>query len=192
MQSKSIHGSLKHTALLFCLLMLMGCGASGPTVRSSAEQGADFTRYRTFAFLQPLSTDREGYQTIISQRLIAATERELVSLGFTRVDTGADILVNFSANLDERLRITQTPTMSPGPWGSHRRGFYSAWPTYRTDVRQYTTGTLVVDIVDAARNQLVWEGVAEQRITSRSAEDAGPLIDTAIREIFAKFPARIN
>jgi hypothetical protein len=59
-------------------------------------------------------------------------------------------------------------------------------------VRQFTQGTLVVDIVDVARNQLVWEGIAESRVTARTTEDAGPLIDTAVREIFARFPARVN
>jgi hypothetical protein len=123
---------------------------------------------------------------------MAAAERELVGLGLQRVDANPDLLVNFSANLDQRLRVTQTPQSSAGSFGSHRRGFYSTWPSYRTNVRQYTQGTLVVDVVDAARMQLVWEGLAEHRITASTAQDAGPLIDTAMREIFAQFPARIK
>jgi len=174
---------------LLGLLAMTGC-ASGPTIRSNADQSVDFTRFQSFNFMQPLSTDREGYQSFISRDLMAAAERELVGLGLKRTDASPDLLVNFSANLDQRLRVTQTPQSSMGTFGSHRRGFYSPWPTYRTDVRQYTKGTLVVDVIDASRMQLVWEGVATNQTTQSRADNIGPMIDQAMREIFAQFPAR--
>jgi hypothetical protein len=168
---------------------MTGC-ASGPTIRSNADPSVDFTRFQTFNFMQPLSTDREGYQTFISRDLIAAAERELVGHGLKRTETSPDLLVNFSANLDQRLRVTQTPQSSVGAFGTHRRGFYNTWPSYRTDVQQYTNGTLAVDVIDASRMQLVWEGVAVHRITQSRADNIGPVIDQAMQEIFAQFPAR--
>jgi hypothetical protein len=174
---------------LLGLLAMTGC-ASGPTIRSNADPSVDFTRFQTFNFMQPLSTDREGYQTFISRDLIAATERELVGLGLKRTESSPDLLVNFSANLDQRLRVTQTPQSSAGAFGAHRRGFYNTWPSYRTDVQQYTKGTLVVDVIDASRMQLVWDGVAVHRITQSRADNIGPVIDQAMREMFAQFPAR--
>ncbi len=176
---------------LLVLLTTVGC-ASGPTIRSTFDPSADFTRFRTFDFLQPLSTDREGYQSFISRDLMVAAERELMALGLTRTDTDPDLLVNFAANLDQRLRVTQSPQASMGAFGTHRRGSYGTWPAYRTDVRQYTLGTLIVDVVDASRMQLVWEGVATQRITQNQANDVGPVIDATMREIFAKFPTRLE
>jgi hypothetical protein len=169
------------------LLALAGC-ASGPTIRSNVDPGADFARFQTFNFMQPLSTDREGYQTFISRDLMAAAERELVARGLKRSETSPDLLLNFSANLDQRLRVTQTPQSSMGAFGSHRRGFYSTWPSYRTDVQQYTNGTLAVDVIDASRMQLVWEGVAVHRITQSRADNIGPVIDQAMREMFDRFP----
>ena len=165
-----------------------GC-ASGPTIRSNFDQDVDLQRFRTFDFLQPLATDRDGYQSFISRDLMAAAEREMTARGFQRSSTNPDLLVNFSANLDERLRVTQTP-LSRSSWGSHRRGFYSTWPGYSTQVRQYTQGTLGVDIIDASRRQLVWEGVAVGRVTGSDAQNIGPVLDSAVRDIFAKFPAR--
>mgnify|MGYP003397927413 FL=1 len=174
---------------LLGLLAMTGC-ASGPTIRSNADPGVDFARFQTFNFMQPLSTDREGYQSFISRDLMAAAERELVGLGLKRTETSPDLLVNFSANLDQRLRVTQTPQSSRGSFGTHRRGFYNTWPTYRTDVQQYTMGTVIVDVIDASRMQLVWEGVAAQRITQSRADNIGPVIDEAMREVFARFPTR--
>lgn len=181
---------LRFAGALLGLIALAGC-ATGPTVRTNVDPSVDFTRFRTFDFMQPLSTDREGYQSFISRDLMAAAEREMTALGFQRSSENPDLLVNFAANFDERLRVTQTPHTRTA-WGTHRRGFYSTWPGYSTQVRQYTQGSFGVDIVDAGRRQLVWEGVAISRITRSDAENIGPLLDTSVREIFAQFPARVG
>ena len=41
--------------------VLSGCAAPGPKIHSSTDDAADFARYRTFAFVVPLSTDRANY-----------------------------------------------------------------------------------------------------------------------------------
>ena len=106
---------------LLSLLVVAGC-ASGPTIRSNVDPGVDFKSFRTFGFIQPLATDREGYQSLISQQLVASAERELAARGLQRTDTSPDLLVNFSADLDQRLRVTQTPAVRSRNFNSHRRG----------------------------------------------------------------------
>jgi hypothetical protein len=183
--------SLTHTllaCLLVCLPLFTGC-ASGPTIRSNVDPSVNFTTFRTFSFLQPLSTDREGYQTLISQQLIVSAQRELESRGLTRDDNKPDLLINFSADLDQRLRVTQTSAPTASSFNRHRHGLYSTWPTYqRTEIRQYTLGTLGVDVVDASRRQLIWEGFALGRVTQRTTDNIGPVLNDAVVEIFREFP----
>jgi hypothetical protein len=174
---------------LLGLLLTAGC-ASGPTVRHNVDAQADFSRFQTFAFVDPLSTDRAGYQSFISRQLVTSTERELVARGLRRTDAAPDLLVNFNVQLDQRLRVTQgPPTFHNRHFNSHRRGFYSTWPMYQqTEIRQYTKGTVGVDVVDASRRQLVWEGLALGRVTQRTLDDVGPVLDAAVAEIFREFP----
>ena len=173
---------------LLGLFVLTGC-ASGPTIRSNMDDSVDFHRFRTFGFFNPLATDREGYQTLISQQLVNSAERELTARGLTRSDTNPDLLINFSANLDQRLRITQSPATPTGSMNRHRRGFYNTWPGYQqTDIRQYTQGTLGIDVVDAARRQLIWEGFAIDRVTQRTTDNIGPVLNDAVVDIFRDFP----
>jgi Domain of unknown function (DUF4136) len=173
---------------LLGLLAMTGC-ASGPTIRSSMDESVDFNRFRTFDFLVPLGTDREGFQTLISQQLVGSAERELLARGLTRTATNPDLLINFSANLDQRLRITQSPGTSAGSMNRHRRGFYTTWPSYQqTDIRQYTQGTLGIDVIDAARRQLIWEGVAVGRVTQSTTDNIGPVLNNAVVDIFHNFP----
>jgi len=173
---------------LLGVLLTTGC-ASGPTIRSNAYPSADFSRFTTFAFAEPLSTDRAGYQSLISKQLVASAERELVARGLRRTDTNPDLLVNFNADLDQRLRVTQTPSTFRGRrFNDHRRGFYSAWPSYQTEIRQYTKGTIGIDVVDAARRQLLWEGFAIGRVTRSTMDGIGPVLDSAVTDIFREFP----
>ncbi len=173
---------------LLGLLLVTGC-ASGPTIRSNVDPGVDFSRFRTFGFFEPLATDREGYQSLISQQLVSSAERELVARGLVRTDTNPDLLINFSANLDQRLRVRQSPATSTGGMHRHRRGFYNTWPGYqRTEIREYTQGTLGIDVVDPARRQLIWEGFAIGQVTQSTTDNLGPVLDSAVAEIFGDFP----
>jgi hypothetical protein len=174
---------------LLSLLLTAGC-ASGPSVRHNTDASTDFSRFETFAFVDPLSTDRAGYQSLVSQQLVASAERELVARGLRRTDAAPDLLVNFNVQLDQRLRVTQgPPTFHSRHFNSHRRGFYSTWPTYQqTEIRQYTKGTVGVDVIDASRRQLVWEGFALGRVTQRTLDDVGPVLDAAVADIFRAFP----
>jgi hypothetical protein len=72
----------------------------------------------------------------------------------------------------------------------YRGGMYGAWGGYPYDVDtvDYREGTLSIDLVDARKNQLVWQGVAEGRVSDEVRQNPGPAIDAVIAEIFRNFP----
>ncbi|HET9447547.1 MAG TPA: DUF4136 domain-containing protein [Steroidobacteraceae bacterium] len=170
--------------------LLAGC-ASGPKIRANTDPQANLSSYRTYGFVQPLGTDRAGYSTIVSEQLKAAVRRELEARGYTYAQDNPQLLVNFNAKLDDKLRVDSAPTasiaMGRGYYG-YRGGFYSAWPAYETSVDQYTQGTLNIDVVDASQKRLVWEGIAVGRVTQKTRENLGAAIDATVAEIFKKFP----
>ena len=57
-----------------------------------------------------------------------------------------------------------------------------------TTVTQTTEGTIAVDVVDAARNQLVWEGAATGRVTYSTRRNLEETIHDAVADIFTEFP----
>jgi len=172
-------------------LMTLAACTSGPEVRVQVDRSADFSQYRTFAFVSPLGTDRDGYQSIVSQNLKAATQREMEARGL-RLDVNApQLLVNFNASLDDKLRVTSVPSASFGMgYYGYRYGMYSAWPMYHdsTVVHQYQQGTLNIDVVDAARKQLVWEGVVTKSVSQHDIDNMEAAINAAVAAAFAKYP----
>jgi hypothetical protein len=55
-------------------------------------------------------------------------------------------------------------------------------------VRQYTLGTVVIDVVDASQRQLVWEGLATSRVTQSTMDNIGPVLSSAVVDIMRDFP----
>jgi len=179
-------------ALAVSMLLFAGC-ESGPRVHADYDKSVVFSQYTNFAFENPLGTDSSGYQSLVSQYLKAAMRRELEARGLRYVEESPQLLVNFNAKLSDKLRTdtVSTPGMNgmPGYYG-YRRGYYSAWPMYtaETTVSSYTEGTLNIDVVDATRKQMVWEGVAVGSVTEKTTKNLQAAIDTTVAKIMKDYP----
>jgi len=179
-----------HFAAMFLLILAAGC-ASGPRVYTHSMPQANFGSYETFGWAEELGTDRSGYETAITQYFKSAVRREMEALGYRYAEQDPDLLVNFFANAERQtgVRTRQSPTFGAGYYG-YRYGLYGAWPVYATEVDtfDYTVGTANIDLVDAERRQLIWEGRAEGRLTERVLINPQQAIDDVVDEIFQRFP----
>ncbi len=182
--------ALRHLRQIFAVASLVmfaalgGC-VSGPELRVNADPGADFAAMRSFGFLQELGTDGPGGRTMLSARLSAATTRELEARGLQFVSNNPDMLVNFFANVQSGIQMTNMPILvmpveNYGAWTGYRATFA---PGERID-----EGTLGVHIVDRRSNRLVWEGIANDRVTEAMTDNPDETINRLIGKIFEKFP----
>lgn len=165
---------------------LLGC-ASTPrtTILTMASPGVDLAEFRTFGFMQPLSTDRpNGVRTNLSQQLMTAMSNEM-ALRYVELSDQPQLLINFFVNTEDRMQVTSVPTAST--FHSYRRGRYRAWGSYRTHVREYTRGTLAIDVVDAETNTLVFEGVAQGRMRQDIRQMDQAQVDAVVRDVMAEF-----
>ena len=168
-------------------LLVIGC-ASEPriNVATASNPAIDLAGVRSYNFMQPLGTDRpNGVQTPLSAMLMTALNREMSERGFQRADK-PDLLINVFVSTQQQIDVRQVPTSS-GFYG--RRGRYSNWGTTATttQVRQYTQGTLAIDLVDARQNMLAWEGIAQQRLSSNPQQASAEEVDRVVRAIMAEF-----
>lgn len=169
-------------------LVLSACVA-GLRIRHDQAPDADPGAAETFGFFAPLGTDRDGYVSLLSQRLKAATRRELQAKGYRFVEEQPDLLVNFGARLDERVRTTVEPAGAYGYYG-YRRGYYGGWVGYSQRVESHREGTLNIDVVDPKTMLLIWEGVAVGRVDEATLDDVEERTDAAVVDILRAFPVR--
>jgi len=184
----SARDTASRTLLPALLLMLAGC-ATGPQIYSNSDPQGEFANYRTYGFAEPLGTDREGYSSLLSQYLKTAVSRELGARGYQQSDN-PDLLVNFYTESKERVQSTTTAAPGYGGFYGYRRGYYGVWGGYETRTIQYTEGTLVVDLIDARRKQLVWEGIAVDRVREENLRNLQNTIDQSVAQMFEQYPFR--
>ena len=179
------HSLLRRMLLIGVLALLTTGCTSAPRITTNTNPTTDFASFDTYNFMPVLGTDRpNGMQTPLSAMLMSAMSREMSSRGYQRSDN-PDLLINFFVNTEERMEVSQVP--SPSTFHGYRFNRYATWGSYRTEVRQYTQGTLAIDLVDARQNVLAWEGVAQQRLDRSAQQITQELVDDVVRQLMAEF-----
>jgi hypothetical protein len=173
-----------------CCVLVAAC-ASGPTIRADGDPSVDFTKYKTFGFFDQLSTDKSKYATMLTGRLKDATRAELGKRGYQE-GPQPQLLVNFSTNVENRTEVQSTGTSASYGFYGYRAGMYGAWGGYPQDVytTHYQQGTLAIDLVDSEKKQLVWQGVAQARLTQKMLDNPGAAIGSVVADIFEKYPVQ--
>lgn len=180
-----LHFLLRKMLFIGALVFLTAGCASTPRITTNTNPNADFASFGTYNFMPALGTDRpNGVQTPLSAMLMSAMSREMSSRGYQRSDN-PDLLINFFVNTERRMDVRQVP--GPNTFYGFRFNRYATWGGYRTEVRQYTQGTLAIDLVDARRNVLVWEGIAQQRLGSNAQQITQEQVDDVVRQVMAEF-----
>ncbi len=172
-------------SFILAFAVLIAACVTGPDVRVSMDPFADFDGYRTFGFMQPLGTDRNGTRTLLSGHLMEATTRELMNRGLTLDNTNPDIRVNFLSSSQTGIRTANQPVSAMALRG------YGAWSNYRTGpstMSDITEGAVSIDLVDSRTNLLVWEGVARDRVTESTSDNMRAVIGEAVARMFEDFP----
>ncbi len=182
----------KSLIMLAMALVITACAAV-PKIYTSQDPDARFSTYNTYGFLPGLSTDKSEYKSLLSKFLKSAAGRELEKRGYILSDS-PDLTVNFYVKTKEK--ITQTAGSGFGGYYGYRTGYYGTWDTYGGysgyggRIRQQTEGTLTIDLVDSAGNQLVWEGSITGIVSEADQENLEEAVNNSVARVFARYPHR--
>ena len=170
--------------------LIVAAGCSSMKVNHDYDHQADFSQYATHAW-HDSETTLEDTEPLAHQRFIDAVESQLTAKGFSKKSSDPDVYVTYHAEAKEGLSIDST-YMGGGwgygaGWGWGRRGM--AVSTSTTTVRQYTVGTIVLDMWDAKEKRLVWRGTVSDTVAENPQKTAGK-IRKAAEKLFKNYPPR--
>ncbi|HXC18134.1 MAG TPA: DUF4136 domain-containing protein [Holophagaceae bacterium] len=178
---------LRLSTAIPALLLLTGCASS---VRYDYDVSQDFSRYKTFDLYAPgkRGKNKGGDDPLMDTRIRMAVAAELQGKGFSREEVAdPDFLVACYPVFHTRHYRTTTRVGFGGggwyrPWG-YRVG------TSFSQTHAYREGSLIIEIVDARTNQLVWQGADEGVLTGLDdPEKANDAVASAVKDTLAKFP----
>jgi hypothetical protein len=168
------------------ILALAVVAATGLTACSTlkvnydAKPGADFSKYKTFAF-----KDTEDIKnTILVDRIKNAVSSQLTAKGLRSSDGNPDLWVVAHPRLSKQ---TQINTYNTG-WG-YGYGWRGGMGTQTSTVEEIPVGTLVIDLVDVQAKELVWRGTASETIKENATpEERDKNLNEAMTELFKNYP----
>jgi hypothetical protein len=180
---------MKKIAFLF-IVLIVAVSCSSVKVSSDFDKSASFASYKTYSFTDEALTI--PLDDLNKNRLIDAITSELTAKGFTKQDANPDVLINI--NIKGEKKQTATATSTGYGYGAGYRyggwGGYGGGTTY-VSYDSYTDGTLFIDMIDASKKQLVWQGRGTKTIDpDASQEKREKNIAYAVKQIFMSYPPK--
>ncbi|SDG53611.1 DUF4136 domain-containing protein [Psychroflexus sediminis] len=174
--------TFKLTLFLVGIFFLTSC--SSIKVATDYDRKIDFTKYDSFAFYKP-GIDAAEISDLDKKRILRAIERELVAKGMVK-KTNPDLLVSIFTETTENVNIYQNNFGYGWGWNPYFWG-----PGGFNNVSTNVEGTLYIDLIDAEKNELVWQGLGTG-ILSLDMDKKIEKINEIVREILEKYPPERN
>ena len=165
---------------LLLLFMLTSCDAI--KVNSDYDKKVDFAQFKTFAFYKS-GIDKVEISDLDKKRILHSVDDAMTAKGFTKSET-PDILVNIFTKEREQVDVNR---FNSG-WGY---GWGYGWNPYmwggNTSVNRYTEGTLYIDLIDAKKKELIWQGEGEGVLT-KDTNKKDEKIKEFVTKILEQYP----
>ncbi len=177
---------MKHLTKLIPIFIFAILLTSCSSVRVAADydREANFDNYKTFAFFKP-GIDKAEINDIDKRRILRAIEAELMAKGFTKSEN-PDVLVSIFTKSTQRVDIYNN-AWGPGAWGWGGYGRWG-WGMNRNQVSTKTEGVLYIDLVDADKKELIWQGSGTGYLVTRNIEKKEARIKEFVAKTMDQFP----
>lgn len=194
------------SAIIF-LLMLVSCSPTYNLVSSDYDRSADFTKYKTFAWLPDKADTTTEYNNEIIRNNIRNYFGQCMSDRGYNVDLEKpDILMQVVVSNAKKVRTVSTYPNSyyyrPYYFGSLYyspylyRYYYQGYQTFNyaypgtisTQKQEYVEGAISLNFIDTKTKQLVWTGTAKGDIYDPS--NIGNDVHPAVHSIIDNYPIK--
>jgi hypothetical protein len=175
---------MKKLTMLAILVLGVAVGAacSSRTINMDYDHNVDFSQFKTFSYTKGTPVEDQ----LMDGRIVSAIETEMSQKGLQKVDSNPDLVATYHASGKENKQYV-TDSYGYGYGAGWRWGGYGGMGTSTTREITYTQGTLVVDLYDAKKKELVWRGTGSDTVSDKSEKNV-KLIADIVDEIFRQYP----
>ena len=179
--------TIKLLSLFFITAMAVSCSAV--RVNADYDESANFTAFKTYGYLKD-GVDKAEISDLDKKRILNAIDVEMAKKGFTKSST-PDFLVNIFTKANKEVNVSNWGGYGGWGygygWGGYGWGGPWGWGGGYNSVSTQTEGTLYIDVIDAAKKELVWQGVGTGVLT-QNRDEKQKRINEFVEKIIAQFP----
>lgn len=174
------------TIKLLSIVLFTAVIASCDSVRVAADydDNADFSTYKTYGFFKE-GIDKADISDLDKKRIMRAIDEEFTKKGYTK-STSPDMIVNIFTKSRKDVDVNQFYNGWGYGWG-WGWGPGWGWGGNFTSVSTSTEGTLYIDLIDARKKELIWQGVGTGILTM-DRDEKQQRINEFVMKILAQFP----
>jgi hypothetical protein len=173
---------IKIAIFFMTVAMAQSCGPT-LTVTSDYDHNANFMNYKTFKIYQP-DAQHQTVSSLNQERIYSAVRANLTSKGFTESPDGV-LLVNIVVVIKDQKYLSANTYGSGGFYRPYAWG--GGFSQTTVSVEEDKQGSLIIDIVDASANKLLWTGTGNQSI-DQPLSDPVNQIPVIVNKIMVSFP----
>lgn len=177
---------LKILPVLLLTIVMTSC--SSVRVASDYDKNASFNSYKTFAFYKT-GIDKAEISDLDKRRILRAIESELIAKGFTKSEN-PDVLVSIFTKSRENINVYNNG-FGPYGYGWGWTPFY--WNGFNnTSVSRSTQGSLYIDLIEASKKELIWQGKGSGYLVTRNVERKEERVKVFVSKIMEKYPPELK
>jgi len=169
--------------LPIALIAMVITSCSSVRVAADYDRDVDFNQYKTFAFFKS-GIDKAEISDLDKKRILRAIEAELLAKGYTKSEN-PDMLISIFTKSTQRVDVYNN-SWGFGAWGWGRPGWGWGW-NMQPNVSTRTQGVLFVDLIDAKKKELVWQGQGTGYLSS-NVNKKEERIKEFVAKIMEKYP----
>lgn len=170
---------VKATVAVALAVVVGGCSSISTTY--DFDTRVDFAEFHTFDWMpeQPVTIPDPRREQTVRDLFVAALEAR----GFEKVTQDADFLLVMYAGAEGNIQV------SAFGYGYGPRGTFWGPTAGFIETYAYRDGTLVLDVVNAATDELAWRGTAQGVLdASMNPQQRQKLVTQAIDKMLKNFP----
>ena len=177
--------------LLKPLLLVAAIGLLGSCtsvrVLADYDRGADFTQYRSYAFYKT-GIDKAQISDLDKKRILRAIETEMNARGYVKSES-PDLLISIFTTEKERVDIYNNNWAWGYGWGWGWGPYWGGPGWWGTNVSTRTEGALYIDLIDARKKELIWQGRGTGTLSkTQDVAKKEERIRKFVASILAKYP----
>lgn len=184
---------IKLLPALCAVVMFTSC--SSLRVAADYDKNTNFETYKTFAFFKP-GIDQAKISDIDKRRILKAIENEMLAKGYAKSEE-PDLLVSIFTESTQRVDVYNN-VWGYGGFGYGGFGYGGFWgPRWGygfgpgwggNSVSTSVEGQLFIDLIDAKKKELIWQGSGTGNITNKDVDKKIIEINTFVNKILEQFP----
>jgi len=170
------------------LLMFFLSSCTSIQVLSDYDRATNFNEYKSYAFYKT-GIDKVHISDFDKKRILRAIETEMGARGFVKSDS-PDILVSIFTKEHEQVDVYNNYWGGGYGWGWGPY-YYGGWgPGWGgSTVSTSTEGSLYIDLIDAKKKELIWQGKGVGTLGSnKNIEKKEARIQEFVSEILQQYP----